>query len=70
MLSRAGFESISISYPGKRVPLDFMVYKMLYMVRPELGRFAARLLKGRLGRIAPVVNFYDIMTVTARKPLG
>ena len=72
LLVRAGFEILSVSKPGKRVPLDFAFWKLATLVTPRAGGAALRLGAAiRLGRLAPLVNLRDIMTVVARKrPAG
>lgn len=68
LLVRAGFEILSVSKPGKRVPLDFAFWKLATLVAPRAGGAALRLGAAiRLGRLAPFVNLRDIMTVVARK---
>ncbi len=68
-LREAGFEIVSVRRPGKRVPLDFMMWKVALLFLPRASvaarRWGARL---RLGKVAPRINFFDIMTVTARRP--
>ena len=68
----AGFEAVVVSKPGKRVPLDFALWKLVSLVTPRAGSAALRLgALTHLGRLAPLVNLWDIMTVVARKrPLG
>ncbi|MEC8952900.1 MAG: class I SAM-dependent methyltransferase [Acidobacteriota bacterium] len=72
LLSQAGFEAVVVSKPGKRVPLDFALWKLASLVTPRAGSAALRLgALTHLGRLAPFVNLWDIMTIVARKrPLG
>ncbi len=69
LLTTAGFDLVQVGRPGKRVPLDFAVWKLAMMTIPALSaplvRACARL---GLGRVAPSINLFDIMTVYARKP--
>ncbi len=68
MLTNAGFRSISITWPGKRVPFDFVTWKLTNLFLPNAGALVLRINKAlRLGKLAPFVNLYDIMTVYARK---
>lgn len=68
MLKKAGFGSVSITRPGKRVPLDFAAWKLTNLLLPAVSPVALRLSRSlRLGRIAPFVNLFDIMTIHARK---
>ncbi|HJO39554.1 MAG TPA: class I SAM-dependent methyltransferase [Vicinamibacterales bacterium] len=68
LLDRAGFDAVSVSKPGKRVPLDFAVWKAATLITPKAGPVALRLsAAAHLGRLAPFVNLGDIMTVLARK---
>jgi ubiquinone/menaquinone biosynthesis C-methylase UbiE len=69
MLSHIGFESISIEYSGKRVPLDFLVWKFASRVSVSLAKIILRMLKPlNTGKLALEVNLHDIMMVSARKP--
>ncbi len=69
LLAAAGFEAIEIHRPGKRVPLDFALWKLTSLAAPGLGRGVLRACVALgLGRIAPRINLGDIMTVYARKP--
>jgi len=72
LLSQAGFEAVVISKPGKRVPLGFALWKLASLVIPGAGSAALRLgALTHLGRLAPFVNLWDIMTIVARKrPVG
>ena len=69
LLTAAGFDLVQIGRPGKRVPLDFAAWKLATMTVPGLSaavvHTCARL---GIGRVAPPVNLFDIMTVYARKP--
>ena len=68
LLSQAGFEAVVVSKPGKRVPLDFALWKLASLVIPGAGSAALRLgALTHLGRLTPFVNLWDIMTVVARK---
>jgi len=70
MLMATGFHLISISYPGKRVPLDFMIHKLSRLFLPKASNSVLRLVKlFRLGKVVPTVNLADIMTIQARKSL-
>lgn len=68
LLAAAGFDRVAIETCGKRVPLDFMAWKLSKLLAPPLApgvlKASERL---RLGLLAPHVNFGDIMTVYARK---
>ncbi|MEX2160944.1 MAG: class I SAM-dependent methyltransferase [Anaerolineales bacterium] len=67
-LEEAGFEQIKISYPGKQVPLDFLVEKALRLVSAKWSaKAAASLYRSPLGKIKLPLNFFDIMTISARK---
>lgn len=69
MLLSTGFAVLDIQYPGKRVPLDFMLWKFSRLTVPGLNNIVLRwMTKLKLGRLAPFVNFRDIMTIYARKP--
>jgi SAM-dependent methyltransferase len=69
LLAGAGFETIQIDYPGKRVPLDFMAEKVTRLILPAASPAVLGLARRlRLGACRPVVNLWDIMTVMARKP--
>lgn len=71
MLVACGFVSLSVAYPGKRVPVDFMLQKCAGMLWPEAGRQVLRMAtRVGLGNVAPTVNLGDIMTLYARKPLA
>jgi SAM-dependent methyltransferase len=69
MLTTAGFNAVTVTRPGKRVPLDFALWKATSLTVPGLAppvlRTAGRL---GLGRLAPSINLLDIMTVFARRP--
>ncbi|MDP6373150.1 MAG: class I SAM-dependent methyltransferase [Vicinamibacterales bacterium] len=68
LLDRAGFDTVSVSRPGKCVPLDFAFWKAATLITPRAGPVALRLsAAAHLGRLAPFVNLGDIMTVLARK---
>lgn len=68
LLSAAGFELVEIGTPGKRVPLDFLAWKLTWLAAPGLAPRVVALARGlRIGRLAPRVNLRDIMTVYARK---
>ena len=68
MLTAAGFNSISIVHSGKRVPLDFVIWKLTYLAHQGASNFVLRLATlFRLGKIAPIINLGDIMTVYACK---
>ena len=68
LLTAAGFDVVKIGRPGKRVPLDFAAWKLTTMTVPSLSASVVQAC-GRLGlgRVAPPVNLFDIMTVYARK---
>ena len=69
LLAAAGFEAIEIHKPGKRVPLDFALWKLTSLAAPGLRRGVLRAcVTLGLGRIALRINLGDIMTVHARKP--
>lgn len=68
VLVQQGFVVLQIARPGKRVPLDFVVWKAAALTFPRLARPALAVARHvGLGRVAPVVNLHDIMTVVARK---
>lgn len=68
-LRTAGFTEIRVTYPGKVVPLDFMLEKAARLVSPRLSQRVQPLLRRlKLGRVRLSVNLFDIMTVHARKP--
>ncbi len=68
-LEICGFEHITVSYPGKIVPLDFLIEKFFRLINPELSYAIARRLKSlNLGRVKLPINFFDIMTIKAQKP--
>lgn len=69
LLEAAGFISIVITSPGKHVPLDFIVWKLMWMLSPRLAPSALAIGKAfRLGYLVPRINLHDIMTVSAQKP--
>jgi hypothetical protein len=69
ILGAAGFHMAALERPGKRVPLDFAVWKAASTVSPHLGPPTLRAVNRLgLGRFQPPVNLRDIMTVYARKP--
>jgi SAM-dependent methyltransferase len=69
LLADAGFAVVSCDRPGKRVPLDFAVWKAAAMLVPPIAPAVLRLATGiGLGRLRPSMNLGDIMTVIARKP--
>jgi SAM-dependent methyltransferase len=71
MLTTAGYYNITIRYYGKRVPADFMLWKLASLAHPGLGERALHLANYfKLERLAPQVNLWDIMTVIARKPIS
>jgi SAM-dependent methyltransferase len=71
MLEAAGFRELAIQYFGKRVPADFMLWKLASLAHPSLGEQALRLANRlKLERFAPQVNLLDIMTVVALKPIS
>ena len=71
MLAANDFSSVSIQYPGKRVPLDFMLWKLTNLFVPRASSKVVGITTLlRLGKIAPVINLGDIMTIYARKPLA
>ena len=70
LLTAAGFDQVQIFHPGKRVPLDFAAWKLATMTFPSLSAAVVqRCERLGLGRVAPPVNLFDIMTVYARKPV-
>lgn len=69
LLAAAGFDLVEIGTPGKRVPLDFLAWKLTWLAVPAIApRVVALSERIGLGRLAPRVNLRDIMTVYARKP--
>ena len=70
-LKQAGFKDVRISFPGKHVPLDFLFEKSLRLVSPARSAKVARhIYCSPLGKVKLPINFFDIMTVSARKPAG
>ena len=68
LVTTVGLDLVQVSYLGKRVPLDFVAWKLTNMTIPALSSKIVRACEGLgLGSIAPSVNFFDIMTVYARK---
>ena len=68
LLAAAGFDLVAIETCGKRVPLDFMAWKLSTLLAPTLAPSVLKVSERlRLGSLAPHVNFGDIMTVYARK---
>lgn len=68
-LERSGFQEIQIDHPGKRVPLDFAVEKLIRLASPALSqKWATQIYKSSLSRINVPINLFDIMTISARKP--
>lgn len=71
MLSSCGFNLVSIKHNNKRVPLDFMVQKVTRLLYPAATKRILKLATWlELDRIVPIINFGDIMDVTARKPVN
>jgi ubiquinone/menaquinone biosynthesis C-methylase UbiE len=71
MLSSCGFNLVSIEHNGKRVPLDFMVQKVTRLLYPPATKRVLQLAtRLELDKIVPVINFGDIMEITALKPLN
>lgn len=69
MLMKVGFQSVSVTHVGKRVPMDFLVGKFLSSVVPTVHERVLRMATlHKLGKFSAPVNFSDIMTVYARKP--
>jgi SAM-dependent methyltransferase len=69
LLQDSGLLMMRIDRPGKRVPLDFAVWKAAIMLAPPLAPAVLRAATGLgLGRLQPSVNLLDIMTAYARKP--
>lgn len=68
LLAETGFEPLTVTWPGKRVPLDLIVSKVASLAGPKAAQSTLRAAAWlRMGRLAPRVNLFDIMTVTARK---
>ncbi len=68
ILEKTGFGNVIFRYKGKRVALDFMFRKLTQTIVPGMSDVVLRLSNGlRLGKIVPVVNLWDIMTVYTRK---
>ncbi len=68
-LQKSGFKNVEIFYPGKVVPLDFLIEKTFRLISPGLGRAVSSGLKHlNLAKIHLPINFFDIMTIRARKP--
>ncbi len=69
LLTAASFDLVRIGRPAKRVPLDFAAWKLATMTVPGLSTAVVQTCSRLgLGRVAPSVNLFDIMTVYARKP--
>lgn len=69
LMAASGFEVVSIGRPGKRVPVDFMAWKLAVMTVPPLARTALRWAGAAgLGRVSLRLNLGDILTLYARKP--
>lgn len=69
-LESSGFKEIEVFYPGKVAPLDFLIEKSFRLISPALGRVVSSSIKNfDLARVQLPVNFFDIMTVRARKPV-
>jgi SAM-dependent methyltransferase len=69
LLEDAGFLMARVARSGKRVPLDFAVWKVAVMLAPPVAPAVLRAATGLgLGRLRPSINLLDIMTVSARKP--
>ena len=68
LVTAAGLDLVQIGRPGKRVPLDFAAWKLATMTLPGLSAPVVQTCERLgLGRVAPSVNLFDIMTVYARK---
>ena len=68
LVTAAGLDLVQIGRPGKRVPLDFAAWKLATMTLPGLSAPVIQTCERLgLGRVAPSVNLFDIMTVYARK---
>lgn len=68
-LEVCGFEDIHITYRGKLVPLDFLVEKFFRLIHAGLGEWLTSVIsRTNLGRVKFRLNFFDIMTISARKP--
>lgn len=71
MLNFCRFDLVSIRHNGKRVPLDFMLQKVSRLLYPAATKRVSQLATWlELDKIIPIVNFGDIMDVTARKPVN
>jgi SAM-dependent methyltransferase len=69
LLAASGFELVRIGRPGKRVPIDFVAWKLAIMTVPRLAPTALRWCGALgLGRVSPRLNLGDILTLYARKP--
>ncbi len=67
-LDKTGFSQITITYPGKHVPLDFMISKTLRLINPSWSDMLSNhLSESGLAHIRPKINLFDIMTVIAQR---
>ena len=59
---------VQVGRPGKRVPLDFAAWTLATMTIPGLSASIVRACTWLgLGRVAPSINLFDIMTIYTRK---
>lgn len=70
MLQKNGFEIVWSGPQGRYLRLNYLVSRVAALNRP-LGRLANAVVTGlNLGRVAVPVNFGDLFTVYAQRPLG
>ena len=70
MLQKNGFEIVWSGPQGRYLRLNYLVSRVTALNRP-LGRLASAVVTGlNLGRVAVPVNFGDLFTVYAQRPLG
>ncbi|VAW31610.1 hypothetical protein MNBD_CHLOROFLEXI01-735 [hydrothermal vent metagenome] len=69
MLEKNGFDVISSGAEGRYLRLNYLISRVEALSRP-LGRLAAWFVNGlRLGRVTIPLNFGDLFTVYAKRPL-
>lgn len=68
MLNKAGFEIFKTERCGKLVSLRLCIFRLSYILENSLiNAFLKYISRSRLGDIKIYFNFYDVMTVYARK---
>ena len=70
LLRHHGFETIQISHTGKYVPIKDLVRGLYLLFQKTSCKFMNRLAQSSIGNISVYFNFFDIMTVIARKRPG